>query len=696
MSVAGWFLLASQLGATPEANAQSTAPSQSAPGPDDSEVVIVATSGDQVLIDRNVYEIRDTPSTQTKAVIEILRMLPSVSVDAGGRLQLLGDNNVRVLVDGRPPPGGIGYIRTLQASQISRIEIITNPSAQFSSEGTAGVINIITRKSFGRGLKGATNVSGSSLGGYGARLSATWGDSLWSISGSLVASHGVEKASRSLERTPRDGVSGPAVDRAEIETTRYNQDLISARSSIQRKFGVGKSLTLAATISHTANNSAGRADISSNQNSFIPFVQFTSGAGTARSTQLDLTYSAAGREPGESLNVSISYGMNVLDAETIFQDRRLIDGRDFFRAQSASYRTGVAKVDYTRPVLSKGVLSAGAEASLNHGTMGAAAFGESFTAPARSVTSEVAADWSDVAGYLTYQHTLKKWKVLLGLRLQHRAYYFHAPQNGANGVFVAPSLHVEREIGSKISVRGSYTRRVDWPEYNYLSPAIQLSSSVTGRIGNPDLEPVITSAYELKASLTAGRQIIDVTGYSRQGSGVWSDISTLGADGIILSRRVNAGTQQRYGGEVSLRGPISKKLKYTVTIDAASESRERFDLNALVRRNAIFTYGSNIQIEYADKDSNRAGFDQISLGMSLVGPQGDLQSRADAFTSGYITWTRNISDRLSMTFHVNNPIGRSRYYLKSSSADYYERQYGSSFAPTFRLTIGYRIEPSKK
>ena len=84
------------------------------------------------------------------------KMYPSVSLDIEGNIELRGNTNVRILVDGKPSGliglGGIDALTRLPAESIEKVEVITSPSARYQAEGTTGIINIILAKRF---LKGA-------------------------------------------------------------------------------------------------------------------------------------------------------------------------------------------------------------------------------------------------------------------------------------------------------------------------------------------------------------------------------------------------------------------------------------------------------------------------------------------------------------------------------------------------------------
>jgi len=128
----------------------------------DDVIEVVGNRVDQTLkIDRRTYRVQQTAHSAQKDAIQLLRGLPAVTISPDDQVNLLGAPNVTILTDGHQSQTDL---HTLHGTDIERIEIITNPSAQYSAEGTGGIINIVLRKKRGEGLSGNANIEGSSFG----------------------------------------------------------------------------------------------------------------------------------------------------------------------------------------------------------------------------------------------------------------------------------------------------------------------------------------------------------------------------------------------------------------------------------------------------------------------------------------------------------------------------------------------------
>ncbi len=140
------------------------------PGQDD---IVVTAPTQQSSIDRQTYIVRDTPEARSTTTNDILGRIPSVEVQADGNVRLIGAGQATILIDGRRVQDPQTQLRNMTGNQIERIEVLTNPGAQFPAQGTGGIVNIITRRNTQTGLGGSATASGGSYGAYDLRLSPT-------------------------------------------------------------------------------------------------------------------------------------------------------------------------------------------------------------------------------------------------------------------------------------------------------------------------------------------------------------------------------------------------------------------------------------------------------------------------------------------------------------------------------------------
>ncbi|WP_431157920.1 TonB-dependent receptor domain-containing protein [Winogradskyella poriferorum] len=126
--------------------------------------VIAERTTVEIKLDKKIYNVGKDLTVRGGTVSDVLDNVPSVSVDVEGNVALRGNDDVRILINGKPS-GLVGLnstdaLRQLPAEAIERVEVITSPSARYDAEGSAGILNIILRRSKLQGLNGAITLNG--------------------------------------------------------------------------------------------------------------------------------------------------------------------------------------------------------------------------------------------------------------------------------------------------------------------------------------------------------------------------------------------------------------------------------------------------------------------------------------------------------------------------------------------------------
>ena len=145
--LAAGSVLAQQSAATPPTNP----PSEASPAQPQATITVVAAAPVyHSTIDRRSYSIANDLQQSTGSLADVLRDVPSVQVDMDGNVSMRGDPSVTILVDGKPSalfsgPGRAQALQSISPNQYERVEVMTNPPAGVTAEGTGGVINLISK-----------------------------------------------------------------------------------------------------------------------------------------------------------------------------------------------------------------------------------------------------------------------------------------------------------------------------------------------------------------------------------------------------------------------------------------------------------------------------------------------------------------------------------------------------------------------
>ena len=132
----------------------------------------------EIRLDKRIYNVGKDITVRGGSVADVLDNVPSVSVDVEGNIALRGNENVRILINGKPS-GLVGLsgpqgLRSLPAESIEKVEVVTSPSARYEASGTAGILNIILKKEELEGFNGSIILNGGFPTTYGGNATLNW------------------------------------------------------------------------------------------------------------------------------------------------------------------------------------------------------------------------------------------------------------------------------------------------------------------------------------------------------------------------------------------------------------------------------------------------------------------------------------------------------------------------------------------
>lgn len=388
---------------------------------DPSDVIeIVGQRSNQALkIDRRTYRVQQTPHSQQKDAIQLLRGLPAVTVSSEEDINLLGSGNVTIFIDGRPYQGDSkSYLRSLHGSDIERIEIITNPSAQYSAEGTGGIINFVLRKKQREGASGAVTSEISSLahGYFDATLKTKHGK--WTYEFHLGGRAGTSSRTTYHKlRSTEDVPGGPATvntedgggpyQGAELEASAMASYELSPRSSVSAK-------VLALDARDLNNTRAEFVGLTPDFRSFTQHERFITAASALIS---ELNFDHKGKREGETLTASLRVFGNPTQHET--NEGEFSDGGSLSVDKRKRFFFATGQLDWQHPMGRGQILSIGGSLDYDrmseHYRFASVGTGDSLGGDASDQFSGVD---TKLAGYATFQQPVGDWTVMPGIRME--------------------------------------------------------------------------------------------------------------------------------------------------------------------------------------------------------------------------------------------------------------------------------------
>jgi outer membrane receptor protein involved in Fe transport len=684
------------------AGAQGAPPAPAAPpktgGNAPGEVIVTGTRSEVVATpDRVSFSVANDLQVQTGTLADALRAVPGVEVDLQGRVSLRGDPGVTIMIDGRPSALLRGDNRgdvllSMPAGQIERVEVITNPSAAMSPEGSAGVINLVTKKVRKDTRSATVRATLGSRASGGVNLSGALSSGGLTATGDLGYRRFRGDASAVELRSSLDPASGGLV--TSRQDSALDNETSSRTAHVALDYDLDKKNRVSTELSYRdATGEARRTDSLVSQNSAASY---------GRASDIDLAQSGLDARvswrrtlPGKDHELLAEF-----EVETGRQSREVdavtdlaADAPFYEHIRNAGERAEVtAKLDYKRPFGKEGSLNLGYQGNFlgtQFDYFGARGVSSGALVPVPALTNRFDYDQDVHALYGTYRFRRGKLESELGLRLEQVETAIDQITDRSrfdNDYFRAyPTLHLAYALSKTDQLKASYGRRIQRPSPQDLDPYLFYVDPQNLRQGNPRLEPEVTDSFEAAWQHRKGPNFYSLTAFYRRSSGGVTDlISNLGG-GVFLTTRANLAKAERAGLEAIANGRFTKTLTYNAS---ATLVRTEIDLRQAgapaARSGTTGTVRANLSWQPTPKDFFQ--LNAVYAGEQLL-PQGYRRS-SGILNLGY---RRKVNDRLSLVLTGQNVLDSARQVIFYETPTLRDRISQKGAGRTFLFGLTYNL-----
>lgn len=688
------------------------------------EVVIRAeTTEVQVRLDKKIYNIGKDLTTSGATVSDALSNVPSVSVDVDGAISLRGNENVRILINGRPSAiagfGSVDALSQLPAEAIERVEVITSPSARYDAEGTAGILNIILRKEKTLGLNGSiqTNI------GYPERYGVTANINLRTDKFNVFNTTGYRKRTSPgnaffENRFLSEGILNPLVE----ETREFDRN----RGGFNTNLGIEYFLTEKTSV--TASGFLRLGDNTSGTDNFTD--EFTPTAALAisrtrlereveedRTYQISLNSITKFSKEGHELTAALQYAsdeeteLSTIEEFNTFPDFVALPAEDITQVQDETEY--LAQVDYVLPIGKNAQFEAGyrgniEESITDYTLLEQAVAGGAFVRD--NGLSNIFTYKEDVhAIYTQYGNKFGDFSFLAGLRYENtrqrgmvEAIVEDNPlgtnldfDNLTDGLF--PTLNLTYEFTDKENITLGYNRRINRPRGRFINPFPSRSSEANIFQGNPDLVPSFASAFDLgylkrweKLTLTSSVYYqYETDSFER----IQEETGLVTANGIPIIRTIpiNLSTNERYGAELGILYNPKKWLRLNLSANAfVFDTEGSFNGRDFGASNfSFFTRGSaKVSLPYKiDWQTN----------IFYRGPRNNAQTDTKGFLFTNLAFSKDIlNDNGTIAFNVSDVFNSSKRQSFTTTESFTSESEFQWRVRSFNLAFTYRFNQKKK
>jgi ferric enterobactin receptor len=461
-----------------------------------------------------IYDMQADPESKAKSLLDMLHKIPFITVDADDNVSLKGNTNFKVFINGKPSAmmdnNLKAVLRTMPASSIQHIEVITNPPAKYDAEGVGGIINIITVKNVDNGYRGNLNVSERFPNGgpnTGGSITVKGGKFAMNAYGGLGVYDDRQTNFSNTQQSfgsdatlldqngykhnnNRNGYIGTELS-YEIDSLRLLSGQFSYNgyhndgSTYQSSLLTGAAGVLQGYDIYNNNNSHGQGGDAS--------VNYQLGFKADKNRLLTFSYRYAGYHSDAFSALSLANEVNYATP-------------DYQQPNNASTSEHTFQVDLNYPV-KKVMIEAGAKAILRSDHSNSQYLQlDSATKqyqPVADLGNQFYYTQDVYSLYNSYQFNLQKWNFSAGLRAEETVIDAHFISTNSsvssNYLNVVPSISINHPLGSG-GIGLAFNQRIQRPGIYRLNPFVDRSNPNFITTGNPKLQPNSVNATQLNYS----------------------------------------------------------------------------------------------------------------------------------------------------------------------------------------------------
>ena len=538
-------------------------------------------------LDKKVFTVDADITSSGLSASEVLESIPSVEVDQDGEVSLRGNSSVTVWINGKDSgltADNQGQIlEQIPGETIEKIEVITNPSAKYSPEGTAGIINIILKKDSRGGYFGSAEIGANTRGGANAGFNINYNNAKWDTYASLGLRMRHNKGGSRMRRTfdPTEDVP---------YSTYMNSDGTSPSHGNNIFLRLGATYHLTEKDEFYLNGFGmlghrwGHSDTYywTNQPSSLWDTNdmYRRNKSDNRGSHLELGYKHTW---GENHTIDIMGAYNYWGGPSfqsyrethLFEDDVIAD-KNYTQDQTRNTQSAEAKVDYVQMLLPWLKMEAGFQGNYGFENSPVTYNGLELADDAYSFNRFIYRN-NISALYLTLGGKVKDFSFSAGLRSESWQVRFKSLNKGMeensidwtrkNFFQLFPSAYLSYSLPFDNEIQINYTRRIRRPWGGQLNTFRDLTDPTNVSYGNPNLEPEYNNSFELNYIKSWTMHMISLSAYLRTGENMMNRISYLDGD-VMYSTWTNVAKQTNSGVEIVVKDSFWRgKIDLTTTVN---------------------------------------------------------------------------------------------------------------------------------
>ena len=564
-------------------------------------------------VDRKSFDVAGMVTSAGLSASELLEQVPSVEVDNDGNVSLRGNTSVEVWINGRSSgltsDNQAQVLQQLPAESIERIEVIDNPSAKFSAEGSAGIINIILKKDRKAGYYGSVQVGANTRGGANTSLSLNYNSSKFDAFLNVGYRHMENSGKNESEQDNLvDGIA-KSYERHYTENSQLGNNLFSRAGftwhadekndlGLTGMFMTGKRKSSSSTpyyygdyteAGEILNHTRLRNNSSNNPMRFA-FIEFNYRHLFSEKHFIDFTAS----------HMNMRMDNNNFYQDSIWYEDEAIDPHSSYQSRPMKVRNHHSdiKLQYENAINDKVKLEAGYNGSFSHESSPQESFeadnwyGIGLTED-KAYFNRFVYDNDIHALYASLSYKFNKLSIMAGLRgeywrintesLNWQQEHGEAEKDKPfkkDYFQLFPSLFMSYQITQSQQLQLNYTRRLRRPWGGELNSFRNTSDASIISFGNPLLTPEFSNSFSLNYLKTWEQHSVLVSAYYRPTTDVIQRVNYRNtSDNLMYRTPENVAKSTATGVEITAKNKLWKILDLTTNVNLYHYKLDAFSYN---------------------------------------------------------------------------------------------------------------------
>ncbi len=539
-------------------------------------------------IDKKVFNVEKSVVSEGGSATDVLKNIPSVSVDVDGNISLRGSGNITVLIDGKPSgltgTSRAALLEQIPASSIESIELVTNPSAKYDPDGMSGILNVILKKNKKQGVNGTASLSAGSRDKYNAAFSLNYRDQKINLFTSYSFRQNTRIGNNTSLRKNIFADTTYSLNQYEnyrlVSTTHMLKMGLDYSPSAKNEFGLNVTGNL-----NAMNESEWIQNNDLDPNNVLTHIYFRNNTETNDGYSLDMTgnYKRSFEKPGSELVASVNYSDNMNQNDFRFNQQNvnfdLTPTADSPLLQNTflhnRYKITTIQADYIYPLSEVSKIEAGYKTILRDNDNNYQSESFNYSLPAfqndTGITNHFIYKEQIHALYGMYSGCFRKLGFQIGCRAEQSYTSSHlvtTSQDFNHSYFnLYPSAHLLKKLNADQDIQLSYSRRVNRPDARNLNPFPEYTDPLNLRYGNPALNPEYINSYELTYSKLSTRMSFSATSYYREITGMIQQIRSVVPSGVSTIVFENLASGTNYGFECIARNDLFRWWNITSNLN---------------------------------------------------------------------------------------------------------------------------------